>query len=134
MNRSSVRFRSLAPVYFSFRTSQAMKLHCFVEWNNRSTPSTFDEKSCPQYGFSPPKQFCENQSVQAGGKSDKKLYSIILGFEPEMIIQRGAHYRITKIEKQGGQLYIDVEVLPEMGYNTFQQDGKWSGSKKKYKD
>ena len=28
-----------------------MKLHCFVEWNNRSTPSTFDEESCLQYSF-----------------------------------------------------------------------------------
>ncbi|MCI7643624.1 MAG: hypothetical protein MST10_04600, partial [Lentisphaeria bacterium] len=57
-----------------------------------------------------------------------------IGNEAEMIIQRGAHYNITKIEKSGGTIYIDVEVHPEMGYNTFQQDGKWTGSTKNYKD
>jgi len=57
-----------------------------------------------------------------------------IGYEAEMIIQRGATFRITKIEKSGGQMYIDVEVHPEAGYNTFQQDGKWAGSTKNYHD
>ena len=57
-----------------------------------------------------------------------------IGDEAEMIIQRGAYYKITKIEKSGGTIYIDVEVHPERGYNTFQQDGKWTGSTKNYKD
>lgn len=38
------------------------------------------------------------------------------GYESEMIIQRGASYKITKIEKTGGTIYIDVEVHPENGY------------------
>ena len=57
-----------------------------------------------------------------------------IGDEAEMIIQRGAYYKITKIEKSGGTIYIDVEVHHERGYNTFQQDGKWTGSTKNYKD
>lgn len=57
-----------------------------------------------------------------------------IGGEAEMIIQRGATFRITKIEKSGGQMYIDVEVHPEAGYNTFQQDGSWAGSKKNFHD
>ena len=38
------------------------------------------------------------------------------GYESEMIIQRGASYTITKIEKSGGTIFIDVEVHPERGY------------------
>ena len=38
------------------------------------------------------------------------------GYESEMIIQRGAYYRITKIEKSNGTIYIDLEVHPEKGY------------------
>jgi hypothetical protein len=33
------------------------------------------------------------------------------GSEFEMLIQRGTKFKITKIEKQGGQLYIDMEVV-----------------------
>ncbi|MEG0377205.1 MAG: ADP-ribosyltransferase, partial [Eubacterium sp.] len=55
------------------------------------------------------------------------------GGEAEMIIQRGATYRITKIEKTGYRTYIDVEVRIEQGYNTFQQDPtEWKGSKDNY--
>lgn len=51
------------------------------------------------------------------------------GSESEIIIQRGAHYRITKIEKSGSTVFIDMEVHPEMGYDTFQQDpNEWTGS------
>jgi uncharacterized protein with gpF-like domain len=54
------------------------------------------------------------------------------GYESEMIVQRGASYTITKIEKAHGQIYIDVEVHPEAGYDLFQQDpSEWTGSKKK---
>lgn len=38
------------------------------------------------------------------------------GYESEMIIQRGAAYTITKIEKSGSTIFIDVEVHPEQGY------------------
>lgn len=51
------------------------------------------------------------------------------GYESEMIIQRGASYTITKIEKSGGITYIDMEVHPEMGYELIQQDpSEWTGS------
>lgn len=54
------------------------------------------------------------------------------GSEAEMIIQRGASYTITKIEKSGGRIYIDMEVHPEQGYDTFQQNpDEWKGSTKK---
>lgn len=54
------------------------------------------------------------------------------GYESEMIIQRGASYTITKIEKSGGTIYIDMEVHPEQGYDLFQQDpSEWKGSTKK---
>lgn len=36
--------------------------------------------------------------------------------ESEMIIQRGASYKITKIEKTSSKIFIDVEVHPEQGY------------------
>lgn len=57
-----------------------------------------------------------------------------IGYEAEMLIQRGATFKITKIEKKGGQIYIDVEVHPEKGYNLQQQTGEWTGSKKKFND
>lgn len=54
------------------------------------------------------------------------------GYESEMIIQRGASYTITKIEKSGGTIYIDMEVHPELGYDLIQQDpSEWKGSTKK---
>ena len=54
------------------------------------------------------------------------------GYESEMIIQRGASYTITKIEKSGGTIYIDMEVHPEQGYDLYQQDpNEWKGSTKK---
>ena len=52
-----------------------------------------------------------------GGKSwDGITGQTSFGYESEMIIQRGADYRITKIEKSGGKIYIDLEVHPEKGY------------------
>lgn len=54
------------------------------------------------------------------------------GGEAEMLVQRGASYTVTKIEKSGGQIYIDLELHPEKGYDLFQQDpSEWKGSTKK---
>lgn len=49
------------------------------------------------------------------------------GYESEMIIQRGAYYKITKIEKSGYTIYIDMEVRLEKGYDKFQQRGAFKG-------
>lgn len=54
-----------------------------------------------------------------------KQYSF--GYESEMIIQRGAYYRITKIEKKSYTTYIDMEVVLEEGYDKFQQRGAFKG-------
>lgn len=52
-----------------------------------------------------------------GGKSwDGISPQSTFGYESEMIIQRGASYTITKIEKVYGTIFIDVEVHPEQGY------------------
>lgn len=52
-----------------------------------------------------------------GGKSwDGISPQSTFGYESEMIIQRGASYTITKIEKSGSTIFIDVEVHPERGY------------------
>lgn len=57
------------------------------------------------------------------------------GSEAEMIIQRGASYTITKIEKTNGRIYIDMEVHPEEGYDLIQQDpSEWKGSTKTFRD
>jgi hypothetical protein len=55
------------------------------------------------------------------------------GSEAEMIIQRGATYRITKIERgKGGKIYIDVEARLEKGYELIQQDpAEWKGSRER---
>lgn len=54
------------------------------------------------------------------------------GSESEMIIQRGTYFRITKIEKSGGTIFVDMEVRPEKGYDLFQQDpAEWTGSRVK---
>ena len=34
--------------------------------------------------------------------------------ELETIIQRGTSYRITKIEKKGGNMFIDMEVVEQI--------------------
>lgn len=64
---------------------------------------------------------------------DGKTEQSSFGSEAEMIVQRGASYTITKIEKKGGKIYIDMEIHPENGYDKFQQDGKWDGSKERFK-
>lgn len=58
---------------------------------------------------------------------DGKTKQNNFGSESEMIIQRGAKYRITKIEKEYGQIYIDMEVVIEDGYDKFQQRGIFKG-------
>lgn len=64
------------------------------------------------------------------GKSGQKSF----GHEFEVIIQRGAHYKVTKIERKAGMTYIDLEIHPEMGYNLYQQDpAEWKGSRKNFK-
>ena len=51
------------------------------------------------------------------------------GGEAEMIVQRGARYKITKMERKGRQLFMDVEIHPEKGYKLIQQDpAEWTGS------
>ena len=52
-----------------------------------------------------------------------------------VIIQRGAYYKITKIERSGsGTIFVDMEAHPEQGYDLFQQDPtEWTGSTKKGK-
>lgn len=49
------------------------------------------------------------------------------GYESEMIIQRGAFYTITKIEKTGGTIFIDVEVHPEQGYEFVEEMADYVG-------
>lgn len=35
------------------------------------------------------------------------------GYESEILIQRGTKFKITKIEKSGGQWYIDVDIIEQ---------------------
>lgn len=49
------------------------------------------------------------------------------GSESEMIIQRGAYYRITKIEKSGYTTFMDMEVVLDKGYDKHQQRGAFKG-------
>ena len=35
------------------------------------------------------------------------------GYESEILIQRGTKFRITKVQKSGGQWYIDVEIIEQ---------------------
>lgn len=63
-----------------------------------------------------------------GGKSWDGISSqSTFGYESEMIIQRGASYMITKIEKTGGTIFIDVEVHPEQGYEFVEEMADYVG-------
>lgn len=61
--------------------------------------------------------------------------------ENEMILQRGGTYEISKIywgkdDTDGGRrkLFVDMEIHPEAGYDTFQQDpNEWKGSRDNYR-
>lgn len=64
---------------------------------------------------------------------DGKTPQSYFGSEDEVIIQRGAHYKVTKIEKVGNKMYMDLDVHPEEGYALIQQDpNEWKGSKEDY--
>lgn len=61
------------------------------------------------------------EPFSASGNGDGKSWNGIsqqstFDQESEMIIQRGASYKITKIEKTSSKIFIDVEVHPEQGY------------------
>lgn len=63
-----------------------------------------------------------------GGKSWDGISSqSTFGYESEMIIQRGASYTITKIEKTGGTIFIDVEVHPEQSYEFVEEMADYVG-------
>jgi SPP1 gp7 family putative phage head morphogenesis protein len=62
-----------------------------------------------------------------GLKWDGKHQQTDFGSESELIIQRGAYYRITKIEKTGYTTYVDMEVVLDKGYDKFQQRGEFKG-------
>jgi SAM-dependent methyltransferase len=56
------------------------------------------------------------------------------GREAEMIVQRGANYKITKMEKKGNKLFMGVEIHPEKGYEIIQQNpADWKGSTETFK-
>lgn len=55
--------------------------------------------------------------VSSQGTSDWDFSS-----EDETIIQRGASYTCTKIERRGYGFYVELEVHPEDGYDTFGQE------------
>ena len=63
-----------------------------------------------------------------GGKSwDGVSSQSTFGYESEMIIQRGASFTITKIEKSGGTIFIDLEVHPERGYEFVEEMADYVG-------
>ena len=69
-----------------------------------------------EYDTSDPKRLWDGSTKQSG-----------FGYESEMIFQRGAYYRITKIEKSGYTTFIDMEVVLDKGYDKFQQRGAFKG-------
>lgn len=74
------------------------------------------------------------EPFSAFGKGGGKSWNGIdpqstFGYESEMIIQRGAYYRITKIEKSNGTIYIDLEVHPEKGYEFVEDMPGYKGSR-----
>lgn len=56
----------------------------------------------------------------AGLNWDGKSKQMTFGYEAEMLLQRGGSYTITKIEKKGGQIFMDLEIHPEDGYDLFE--------------
>ena len=51
------------------------------------------------------------------GSSGQSFFSS----EDETIIQRGASFTCTKVERRGGRLYVELEVHPEDGYDLLGQ-------------
>lgn len=76
----------------------------------------FSYYSGADYSTSDPSHFWDGSKKQGS-----------FGYESEMIIQRGAYYRITKIEKSGYTTFIDMEVVLDKGYDKFQQRGAFKG-------
>lgn len=78
-------------------------------------------------------------------KGSQMLYASDVGAfgkgENEMILQRGGTYEISKIywgkdatDGNRKKLFVDLEIHPEAGYDTFQQDpNEWTGSRENYK-
>lgn len=61
------------------------------------------------------------------GKGDKKKWDgtskqLIFGEELELLLQRGAWYRVTRAYKEERKIYIDVELRLERGYNKYEQE------------
>ena len=56
-----------------------------------------------------------------GKKWDGIAKQNMLGDEIEIILQRGGSYKVTKLEKVNGQMYIDVELHPEDGWDLYGQ-------------
>ena len=58
--------------------------------------------------------YAEPFSAYGGGEDlgwDGKRKQSAFGREFETIMQQGTQFRITKVEKSGGQLYVDIEVI-----------------------
>lgn len=78
-------------------------------------------------------------------KGSQMLYASDVGafgkVENEMILQRGGTYEITRIywgkdatDGNRRKLFVDLEIHPEVGYDTFQQDpNEWTGSRENYR-
>ena len=78
-------------------------------------------------------------------KGSQMLYASDVGAygkgENEMILQRGGTYEITKIywgndatDGNRRKIFVDMEIHPEAGYDTFQQDpNEWTGSRDNYR-
>lgn len=62
--------------------------------------------------------YCEPFSAYGGSHAGTSWDGIspqsYFGSEFEMLIQRGTKFKITKVEKQGGKLYIDMEVVGQI--------------------
>lgn len=79
-------------------------------------------------------------------KGSQMLYASDVGAfgkgENEMILQRGGTYEISRIywgkdatDGNRRKLFVDMEIHPEAGYDTFQQDpNEWTGSRDNYRN
>lgn len=63
-----------------------------------------------------------NKGKDWDGVSSQGTSEYDFGHEDETIIQRGASYTCTKIERRGYGFYVEMEVHPEDGYDTFGQE------------
>jgi len=67
--------------------------------------------------------YCEPFSAYAGGNKgtnknglnwDGKAQAKKIGYEAEMLLQRGTKFRVTKVEYSHGRWYIDLEVIGQL--------------------